>query len=87
MNRDPDLFWPEKFLPVEAGISEARISTFGYDSNFKSGTKKNQMSILDFSQSLLRALKFTQDGLSEQEGELEMGKVSLILLHFTWSLC
>lgn len=82
-NRDPDFFWPGKFLPAEAGISETRISTFGYDSNFRPGAKNSQMSILDFSKSLLFALKFSHDGLAEQEEELGMGKVGPIHLYST----
>lgn len=75
-NHDPELFWPEKFLPAEPYISEARISTFGYSSNFGSGSKKSRVSIPDFAKSLLAALKFSQDEYMGRDDELRMGDVS-----------
>lgn len=75
-NHDPELFWPERFLPAEPGISEARISTFGYNSNFGAGSKKRKLSTTDFARSLLAALKFSQDEYMGRDEELRMGHVS-----------
>ena len=73
--RNPDLFWPLKFLPLEQGISKARILVFGYNSNFRPGSAKSKASVLDFAKDLLYDLKYgTDDSLSEVE-DLEMGEV------------
>jgi hypothetical protein len=74
-DHNPDFFWPLKFLPFEPGIREARISTFGYNANFRGGGRKNKLSMLDFAKNLLFDLKYAQD---ESMGELEdlgMGEV------------
>lgn len=70
-----DFFWPLKFLPFEPGISEARISTFGYNSNFRSGSRRNKMSLLDFAKNLLFDLKYAQDDSMGQLEDLGMGEV------------
>ena len=78
-DHNPDLFWPLKFLPLEPGINEARISTFGYNANFGVGSRKNKMAVLDFAKSLLFELKYGQD---ESRGKLEnlgMGEVGPVL--------
>jgi hypothetical protein len=74
-DRDPDFFWPLKFLPFEPDINEARILTFGYNANFRPGSGKNKMSILDFAKDLLYDLKFSQgESVSELEN-LRIGEV------------
>ncbi|MBE3047106.1 hypothetical protein IMZ48_32205 [Candidatus Bathyarchaeota archaeon] len=76
-DHNPDFFWPQRFLPAEPGISDTRISTFGYDSNFKAGSKNShRVSILDFAKSLLFHLKYTQDEFMGQQEDLGMGEVN-----------
>lgn len=76
-HKNPELFWPSKFLPLEPDICLARISTFGYNSSFhKAGSIRT--SVLDFAKDLLFNLKYAKD---ENMEELDMGKVSWL-----WSL-
>jgi hypothetical protein len=75
-NRDPDFFWPLKFLPFEPDINEARILTFGYNANFRPGSGKNKMSVLDFAKDLLYDLKYSQDESVPELEDLRMGEVS-----------
>ena len=56
-NRDPDLFWPQQWLPLEPDICSARILTFGYNAMFRSGGPQN-MNIADFAKDLLFGMKF-----------------------------
>ncbi|OBT68869.1 hypothetical protein VE03_02116 [Pseudogymnoascus sp. 23342-1-I1] len=71
-----DFFWPLKFLPFEQDINEARISTFGYNANFRPGSGKNKMSILDFAKDLLYNLKYATDDSAPKIEELSMGEAS-----------
>jgi len=71
-----DFFWPLKFLPHETDINEARILTFGYNANFRPGSGKNKMSVLDFAKDLLYDLKYGQDESAEELEDLMMGEVS-----------
>lgn len=81
-NRDLDYFWPQQFLPQEPGlISQARILTFGYNSNFRPGTPKNQMVILDFAKELLFDLKYGQDECGSELRDLRIGEVGFHFLH------
>ncbi|KAK3997916.1 hypothetical protein QBC44DRAFT_392249 [Cladorrhinum sp. PSN332] len=74
-NRDLDYFWPLQFLAAEPGLlSRARILTFGYNSNFRPGAGKNQMSILDFAKELLFDLKYGQDKCGPELRDLGMGE-------------
>jgi hypothetical protein len=77
-DRDIDYFWPMKFLPHEHDINTARISTFGYNANFKPGSGKNRWSILDFAKDLLYDLKYAQDEDAPSDGDLGMGKVCMV---------
>jgi hypothetical protein len=71
-NKDPGLFWPLTFLPLEPDLRLARILTFGYNANFrKSGSVGT--SVLDFAKDLLFDLKYAKD---EQTEDLNMGNVS-----------
>ncbi|KAK0702879.1 hypothetical protein B0T21DRAFT_416756 [Apiosordaria backusii] len=79
-NRDIELFWPAKFLPLEPNLKQTRIMTFGYNSNFRPGAGKNQMSILDFAKDLLFDLKYAQDQLAPEPGPLRTGEVPLIFI-------
>ncbi|KAI1469710.1 uncharacterized protein F4812DRAFT_300693 [Daldinia caldariorum] len=75
-NKDPDLFWPLTFLPLEPDLCLARILTFGYNANFrKSGNIGT--SVLDFAKDLLFDLKFAKDDHKE---DLRMGSVPLIFV-------
>ena len=75
-NRDPDLFWPLKFLPLEQGIDKARILVFGYNSNFRPGSAKTNKSILDFAKDLLYDLKYGTDESVPEVEDLRMGEVT-----------
>ncbi|KAJ8131152.1 hypothetical protein O1611_g2472 [Lasiodiplodia mahajangana] len=78
---NPDLFWPAKFLPVESGIKEARILTFGYNSNFRPGSGKNTMTILDFAKDLLNDMKYAMDEDSQTDGgDLRLGERPIIFI-------
>ncbi|KAK4113334.1 hypothetical protein N656DRAFT_778094 [Canariomyces notabilis] len=79
-NRDPDYFWPLKFLPSEPDINEARILTFGYNANFRPGSGRNKMSILDFAKDLLYDLKYSQDNSGRGLEDLHMGERPIIFI-------
>ncbi|KAI8958212.1 hypothetical protein F5Y11DRAFT_336860 [Daldinia sp. FL1419] len=75
-NRDPELFWPSKFLPLEPDVCLARILTFGYNANFlKAGSIG--VSVLDFAKDFLFSLKYGNDS---QNKDLNMGDVPLIFI-------
>ena len=77
-NRDPALFWPLEWLPFEAVIASARISTFGYDTHFASHSAKNNiLNISDFAKSLLYGLRFAT-GAGERL--LDIGGAPLIFV-------
>lgn len=48
-----DKFWPQQWLPKDEDICNARISTFGYNANFRSSQQASVLGISDFSKSLL----------------------------------
>lgn len=74
--KNPELFWPSTFLPLEPDISLARISTFGYNAAFhKAGSVV--VSILDFAKDLLFELKYGKD---KHMNELDIGKVPIIFV-------
>ena len=78
-NRNLEFFWPLKFLPLEPEISEARILTFGYNANFRSGSGQNKISILDFAKDLLYDLKYAKDESVLELEDLSMGEASIIV--------
>jgi hypothetical protein len=78
-NRDLEFFWPLKFLPLEPDINEARILTFGYNANFRPGSGKNKMSVLDFAKDLLYDLKYAKDESDSELEDLRMGEASIIV--------
>ena len=71
-NRNPELFWPQEWLPLEPEICTARILTFGYNAHFSS-SRDNILDISDFAKDLLFGMKF---GTDERANELNVGKVS-----------
>jgi WD40 repeat protein len=77
-NRDPGLFWPEKWLPYEAGISTARIMSFGYNAHFSSRSDKdNKLNISDFAKDLLFTMKFAT---GEGQRGLNIGSIPIIFI-------
>lgn len=72
--RNPELFWPKAFLPLELDVCLARIFTFGYNANFHRAGNATT-SIWDFAEALLFDLKHAKN---ERMEELEMGSVSMI---------
>ncbi|KAI0968076.1 hypothetical protein F4678DRAFT_444469 [Xylaria arbuscula] len=75
-NKEPHLFWPLTFLPLEPDLCLSRILTFGYDASFQKSTSAN-LSVLDFAKDLLFDLKYAKDSNME---DLDMGKVPLIFV-------
>lgn len=72
-DKDLDLFWPLKFLPLEPDICDARILTFGYNGSFLRANTRNSATVLDFAKDLLYDLKYTED---EDRQDLQIGNVS-----------
>ncbi|KAH9905022.1 Alpha/Beta hydrolase protein [Xylariomycetidae sp. FL2044] len=75
-DRDPKLFWPLTFLPLEPGFSSIRVSTFGYNASFQKPGNITT-SILDFAKDLLFNLK---NARNQNLDDLEMGKAPLIFV-------
>ncbi|MCJ1398925.1 hypothetical protein MMC11_002126 [Xylographa trunciseda] len=78
-DRNPELFWPQKWLPNEPTISAARILSFGYNAAFQSTStgNRNVLNISDFAKDLLFGMKFaTGDGGKQ----LNMGQVPIIFV-------
>ena len=61
-DRNPELFWPQQWLPNEPIMSTARIFSFGYNAVFQSAGR-NILNISDFAKDLLFSMRFaTGDG-------------------------
>ncbi|KAI1322656.1 hypothetical protein F5Y16DRAFT_35563 [Xylariaceae sp. FL0255] len=75
-NRDPELFWPLTFLPLEPDLCLARILTFGYNASLRKSSSV-ATSVLDFAKDLLFDLKYAKDRNLE---DLAMGRVPLIFV-------
>ncbi|KAI0151725.1 hypothetical protein GGR57DRAFT_171175 [Xylariaceae sp. FL1272] len=75
-NKDPELFWPLTFLPLEPDLCLSRILTFGYDASFQKSTSL-ATSVLDFAKDLLFDLKYAKD---PSLNDLNMGNVPLIFV-------
>jgi pimeloyl-ACP methyl ester carboxylesterase len=71
-DKNPELFWPSTFLPLEPEICMARILSFGYQANLRK-TGNVSTIILDFAKELLYDLKYAMD---KQGMDLNMGSVS-----------
>lgn len=76
-NHDPNLFWPQLWLPLEPEIKQARIFSFGYNASFHAGAAKSISNIADFAKELLFEMRF---GTDEQGHDLEMGKVPIMFV-------
>lgn len=70
-HRNPELFWPLTFLPLEPDICLARIMTFGYNATFRKAGNVTT-SVLDFAKDLLFDLKYAKD---PDMDDLDVGKV------------
>ncbi|KAF2837067.1 hypothetical protein M501DRAFT_1018468 [Patellaria atrata CBS 101060] len=73
-HKDLNLFWPQKFLPIEPDINQARILTFGYDANPRPGSNKSIITILELAKDPLFEMKFAKDEHDDELSNLEMGK-------------
>ncbi|KAH0538685.1 hypothetical protein FGG08_004760 [Glutinoglossum americanum] len=73
-NRDPELFWPKNWLPLEPDICTARVLSFGYNAHYFSSGPNNILSISDFAKSLLFDMKLGKDELME---DLDIGDAYL----------
>lgn len=78
-SHDLEFFWPEKFLPFEQDIDEARILSFGYNASFRRGSGKTRISVLDFAKDLLYDLRYAQDESLPEMSDLGMGEVSNLM--------
>ncbi len=76
-NRDPEFFWPQKWLPSEPDIQTARILSFGYNANFAAPGPAPITGISDFAKDLLFGMKFAKN---ERLEELGIGEVDLFPL-------
>ncbi|RFU35461.1 hypothetical protein B7463_g884, partial [Scytalidium lignicola] len=65
-DKEPDSFWPKKWLPNEPVLRTARISTFGYNSDWLSIGSSNIVNITDFASLLLSSLHFAINDTSEE---------------------
>lgn len=74
--RDLEYFWPQKWLPFEPGIRNARILSWGYNANFAATGPTPITRIADFAKELLYDLKFAKNEKLEDMG---IGQVSSIL--------
>jgi hypothetical protein len=73
-NRDPEFFWPQKWLPSEPDIQTARILSFGYNAAFATPGPAPITGISDFAKDLLFGMKFAKN---ERLEELGIGEVVL----------
>lgn len=53
---DPHLFWPQYWLPMEAGLCNASIHSFGYDSDWGS-TTPSILNVHDFGRALYEEIR------------------------------
>ncbi|KAI1738139.1 hypothetical protein F4680DRAFT_459999 [Xylaria scruposa] len=60
-DHDPSFFWPGLWLPSETDIGSARISTFGYNADWR-GAAKSISNVTDFAKELLFEMRFGKDG-------------------------
>lgn len=75
-NHDPGFFWPELWLPFEPGVEKARISTFGYDANWR-GASRSISNITDFAKELLFEMRFARTLAGE---ELDIGSRPVVFV-------
>ena len=51
---EASLFWPQEWLPADAGFGDVRIHSFGYNSNW---TKESILNVHDFARALLGSIQ------------------------------
>lgn len=73
-DRDPDLFWPLMFLPLERDICDMRIFTYGYNAEVLKSSGRSTTTILDFAKNLLYDLRFFIDDAAT---DLKISSVSI----------
>ena len=73
-NREPEFFWPEKWLPLEPDIQTARILSFGYNAHFAALGPAPIAGISDFARDLLFGMKYAKN---ERLEELGLGEVCI----------
>lgn len=76
-NRDENLFWPSRWLPLEPGISTARILSFGYNAHFMSTGPNSIANISDFAKDLLYEMRLGKD---RAMSDLGIGKVPIVFI-------
>lgn len=59
--RDPKYFWPQKWLSVDPEIQDARILSFGYNSNYATTGSGPIKGITEFAKDLLHSMKLRKD--------------------------
>jgi hypothetical protein len=74
-NRDPAMFWPQEWLPMEPDIQLARIISFGYNAHFAAAGPAPISDISDFAKDLLYGMKFSK---TEDAEDLDIGKVCFL---------
>ena len=74
---DPNLFWPQHWLPAEPDIGRARILSFGYNASFLPGAPRSIYNIGDFAKELLYEMKFGKDDNGE---DLDMGRAPIVFV-------
>ncbi|KAI1747448.1 hypothetical protein F4782DRAFT_521079 [Xylaria castorea] len=75
-DHDSSFFWPGLWLPSETDIGSARISTFGYNADWRSATKSIS-NVTDFAKELLFEMRFGKDGSGE---DLNLGVNPIIFV-------
>lgn len=72
-NKDPALFWPQEWLPLDQDVHQARIFSFGYNAFFHSSAQTSTLGVADFAKNLLYDMLYGRD----QSGmSFELGRVS-----------
>lgn len=82
-NRDLDLFWPSKWLPLDVQLRTTRISSFGYDAPVMSRDKGKMNGIFHFGKDLLVQLQRLHE---DNRGQAPVGKVYMSRSS-QWKLC
>lgn len=71
-NKDLEMCWPERWLPLEPEICTSRVLSFGYHAAAGLSSSKTGLNIADFAKNLLYCMKYGKDG---EQYELDIGKV------------
>ncbi|CAM1502649.1 Fc.00g074250.m01.CDS01 [Cosmosporella sp. VM-42] len=73
-HRDYDTLWPQSWLPLEEGLTSARVLTFGYNANFSTKKQRTSLTIGDFARDLLFQMKYGENG------DDRLGQVPIIVV-------